>query len=107
MTNPRGPQDENAHGFFVVQCSIASNLKYPPQYADAHLDSLEDAAVMRDILSRKTKFAYAVYSASGQRLPDVGIPNNCDHENAEEVYSDQWTRFFKCPECGEEMQEDR
>ena len=104
--NPRGPQDENAHGYFVVQCSVAAYLKYPPQYAEGSAATPEEAAVIRDRMSQQYGFAYAVFDAQGKRV-EVGTPNNCDHPNEELMFSDPWTRYYKCVDCGAETQEDR
>lgn len=104
--NPRGPRDENAMGYYVVQCSVAAYLKYPPQYAEGSAVALEQAEVIRDNLSRQYGFAYAIFDAQGKRV-EVGSPNNCDHQNEELMYSDQWTHYYKCVDCGAETQEDR
>lgn len=37
---------------------------------------------------------------------EVGTAN-CDHENEEEVYRDQFHIFSKCTDCGAETMEDR
>ena len=76
-------------------------LQLPKEYADGSENRLSPAKIAGMEEPKKP----AVIPVELK----VGIPNEegCDHENEELVYSDQWTHYYVCRDCGTETQEDR